>query len=193
MIVYQTTNLINGKIYIGQDSKGRKGYLGAGKYLLYAIKKYGKENFKKETLERCLTKEELSEREIYWIKKLSSKVPNGYNIADGGGGILGFRFSKKQKEKLSRIARNNKKMMEHIASLGRAWKGKKLTPAQCQIRSEANKNKIVSKASREKMSEAKKGIIPWNKGKTGVYLEEALKRMANSQRGVTPWNKGRRK
>ena len=42
-IIYQTTNLINNKIYIGkhQTSDLDDGYLGSGKLLLQAIKKYG--------------------------------------------------------------------------------------------------------------------------------------------------------
>lgn len=47
MVIYKTTNLINGKIYIGQDSKDRPNYYGSGKLIHRAIKKYGKENFKK--------------------------------------------------------------------------------------------------------------------------------------------------
>ena len=50
MVIYKTTNLINGKIYIGQDSKNNPKYLGSGVIFLKAIKKYGKENFVKETL-----------------------------------------------------------------------------------------------------------------------------------------------
>jgi len=55
-IVYQTTNLINNKIYVGVHKvKGGMnskfdGYLGSGKYLNSSIKKYGKDNFKRETL-----------------------------------------------------------------------------------------------------------------------------------------------
>ena len=39
--------------------------------------------------------------------------------------------------------------------------------------------------TRKKQSEAKKGIIPWNKGKTEVYSEESLKKMSLSQKQNT--------
>ncbi len=84
MIIYKTTNLINGKIYIGQDSNNNPTYYGSGKLLKIAIKKYGKENFKKEILEECKNEGHLNEREIFWIHNCDSinrKV--GYNISDG--------------------------------------------------------------------------------------------------------------
>lgn len=51
-IVYKTTNLINGKYYIGHHrSKVLNDiYLGSGAALICAIKKYGKQNFARENL-----------------------------------------------------------------------------------------------------------------------------------------------
>jgi len=98
MIIYKTTNLINGKSYVGQQSTDIKTYLGSGKILEFAIKKYGVENFKKEIIEECLTREELNKREIYWIKKLNPE----YNLHEGGyGGYNKFavRANKKKKGK----------------------------------------------------------------------------------------------
>ena len=87
MIIYKTTNLINGKFYIGKDANNRDYYLGSGSILNKAIKKYGKENFKKEILEKCNSLEELCEREIFWIKELDATNETiGYNIAKGGLG-----------------------------------------------------------------------------------------------------------
>jgi len=85
MIIYKTTNLINGKIYIGKDKINKDRYFGSGTILKNAIKKYKKKNFKKEILEHCDNEDHLNEREKYWIKKLKSQDRNiGYNI-DGGG------------------------------------------------------------------------------------------------------------
>ena len=82
MIIYKTTNLINGNFYIGQDSKNNPNYLGSGTLLNKAIKKYGKENFVKEIIECCDSKQQLNEREIFWILELKPI----YNIAIGGSG-----------------------------------------------------------------------------------------------------------
>lgn len=87
MIIYKTTNLINGKIYVGKDARSRPTYLGSGLILRKAIAKYGAENFKKETLETCSTLNKLNDREKYWIEHLKSNVNSiGYNLTTGGIG-----------------------------------------------------------------------------------------------------------
>jgi len=87
MIIYKTTNLINGKFYIGKDSKNDPNYLGSGHILKRSIKKHGKDNFKKEVIEVCTSEEHLNERERYWIKFLLCRErPDCYNIGEGGMG-----------------------------------------------------------------------------------------------------------
>jgi hypothetical protein len=68
--VYKTTNKINGKKYIGSHyGKTDDEYLGSGLLISRAIKKYGKENFKKEILEIQSNKQLMLERESYWLNK----------------------------------------------------------------------------------------------------------------------------
>lgn len=87
MIIYKTTNLVNGKIYIGKDSLNDPQYFGSGLILNRAIKKYGIQSFRKDILEQCKTPQELDEREQYWIRELNSTDRSiGYNIAKGGTG-----------------------------------------------------------------------------------------------------------
>lgn len=85
MIIYKTTNRINGKVYIGQDKNNNPSYYGSGKKIQSAIKKYGKENFIKEILEECIDEKHMNEREIYWISYYKSQDRKiGYNISEGG-------------------------------------------------------------------------------------------------------------
>ena len=86
MIIYKTTNLSDGKYYVGKDTKNNPNYLGSGLKLQRAVKKYGKENFKKEILEYC-TSTDIDSREIFWIDKLNATNPKyGYNLTKGGSG-----------------------------------------------------------------------------------------------------------
>jgi len=96
-----TVNKINGKIYIGQDRYNNVLYLGSGLLLKQAFIKYGKHNFEKIIIERCLNKEHLNEREKYWILFYNSKDKNiGYNITDGGTG--GDTFSENPNKEITR-------------------------------------------------------------------------------------------
>lgn len=86
--IYKTTNLINGKIYVGlhQNTEFNENYFGSGKLLKKAVKKYGLTNFECEVIEWCETKEKLAQREVHWISKLEAKVKGtGYNLHEGGG------------------------------------------------------------------------------------------------------------
>jgi hypothetical protein len=87
MVIYLVTNLVNNKKYIGMDSINCPYYLGSGLYIKKAIKKYGRENFKKEILQVCSSKKELIEAEKYWIDFYDA-VSNKkfYNIREGGQG-----------------------------------------------------------------------------------------------------------
>lgn len=80
-----TENLINGKKYIGADSKNNPKYIGSGILMKSAIKKYGRENFVKTIIEECSSIEELDNREKFWIEYYEA-VNNEqfYNLTEGG-------------------------------------------------------------------------------------------------------------
>ena len=87
------TNLVNGKIYIGKDSKNRKNYFGSGKAIKNSILKYGIENFKKEVIDEAESLGELNDKETYWIKFHKSYIPEiGYNRSLGGDGNWDLSF-----------------------------------------------------------------------------------------------------
>lgn len=87
MVIYETINLVNGKRYIGKDKYNDPKYLGSGTLLKKAIKKYGRDNFKKIILEYCESEEQLNEREQYWIAIFNAqKSSKYYNIIHGGSG-----------------------------------------------------------------------------------------------------------
>ena len=86
MIIYEIKNKINNKVYIGQYSRNDfESYWGSGNLIKAAIQKYGIENFEKSILETCSTKEELDEKEKYWIQ-IKDSIKTGYNLTEGGTG-----------------------------------------------------------------------------------------------------------
>lgn len=212
MVIYKITNLIDGIIYVGQDSKNRPTYYGSGLLIKRAIKKFGKENFKKEILEYCNTKEELNRREIFWIKELNSKE-KGYNICGGGQG----QNSEEIKEKFS----NNRKGINNIMygknhtddvkkMISENNKGRKWTKERKELsrnymlnrKFSEEKNKEIFKKISEKLKgkpkseETKRKLSLANMGKTsprkGVKMsEESKKKLSESAKGRIPWNKGR--
>jgi len=86
--VYQTTNLMNNKFYIGAHSTDNLNddYCGSGTNINRAIEKYGREFFKKEILYIFETPEEMfaKEKEIVTLDFL--KRSDVYNIVEGGYG-----------------------------------------------------------------------------------------------------------
>jgi group I intron endonuclease len=82
--IYLVTNTINGKQYVGQTiTKYSK--LGHGHAVRDAYKKYGRKNFTYETIVSGISCEMfLDYAEKFWIDKLNTVVPNGYNLETGG-------------------------------------------------------------------------------------------------------------
>jgi len=113
-VVYKITNLINGKIYIGQTisdlrhrfAQHKCGSGGDSKTsirLYNAIKKYGKENFIIEALYSAFDSESLNKAEVLLIAAHNSTNPDfGYNIQTGGGNTnIGRKWSEESKRKMS--------------------------------------------------------------------------------------------
>lgn len=90
-LIYKITNSINGKFYIGahQTVNIDDGYMGSGKALHAAYKKYGAENFTKEVILICSSAEEMYavEKDLVQTNKINKK---SYNLMEGGKG--GFNY-----------------------------------------------------------------------------------------------------
>ena len=106
-ILYKTINLVNNKYYIGihRTTNIDDGYLGSGTILKIAIKKYGKDNFKRITLAKASSYDELVllEREI--VNEEFLKKPDTYNMELGGSG--GKVWSKEMRDNMSTSLKNS--------------------------------------------------------------------------------------
>jgi group I intron endonuclease len=147
-IIYKTTNLVNGKIYVGQhliqpETSANDNYLGSGCLIQRSIKKYGKENFKREILEFC-EDNNINQREIFWINELNSNnLKIGYNIANGGEG--GDNLS-------------NHPDLENIKiKISNAGKGRKFSEETRKKMSFSQKGRVISKNHRDKIRDTLKG------------------------------------
>lgn len=153
MIVYKITNLINNKIYIGRDKHERSTYYGSGKLIIAAIKKYGKENFKKEIIDKASTIEELNEKEIFWIEKLEARnLSIGYNLQKGGQGGDWNSLTEDQKNHIRKRAgetsKNRKHSAEQIAKMRIAMKGKNTGKRSLETREKMSLKRRGIKAKR---------------------------------------------
>ena len=104
-------------------------------YLFAAMHKHGLDRFQIEQIDAGNTPEQALWLEAWWIKRLGTKAPLGYNLTDGGQGTVGRKHSPE---------------------------------------------------ARKRMSDAKKGISPWNKGKvTGALSAQHRSNIANACKGRT--------
>jgi group I intron endonuclease len=148
-ILYQTTNDLNGRIYVGvhrlTDTFDSKRYLGSGYALKPAIKKYGRANFSRITLAEfsCVEDAYLAEAEM--VTQEFIERPDTYNICLGGygGGIQ----TPEMRAKLSAVKKGKKFTEEHKKKLSKAKKGRKLSPEHI-----AKLGKLKSKETLEKIS-----------------------------------------
>jgi len=90
--IYKATNTINGKYYIGKHKTKKQDdmYYGSGKAILLAIKKYGKDNFKKEILYELNSQEEMNEKERSIVNQDIVNDSMSYNMMLGGQGSLDY-------------------------------------------------------------------------------------------------------
>ena len=169
--IYLTTNLVNGKKYIGQHTSEifDNSYYGSGVVLLKALKKYGKENFSIEIIEECNTDAELNEKEMYYIEKYDAvKNRNYYNTSYGG----------ESNSKHMKIM-YNEELDDVIMS------------AECNIKYYENLGYRLgmrphSKESIENYKKAKKNKIPITDGYITRYIDK-------SEEMPIGWRKGRHK
>lgn len=157
-------------------------------YLSNAIKKYGKNHFSIEEIGKYSNLEGLNDAEEYFIAWHNSLAPNGYNIRLGGNNSS---LSKETKLKISvklkgRSGWNKGKKMdkEFCIKNSLAHKGKRL--------SEEHKQKLRGPRS-DSFKAIMSRVLMGNKNTLGYkHSNESKLKISLARRGRTPWNKGRK-
>jgi len=156
-ILYKTTNGINGKIYIGchQTEDIYDNYMGSGKILKRAIKKYGIENFTKEILECFDDPDDMFSMESKVVNEDFVKRADTYNIKTGGYG--GWTYLNSGSDK-------------HIERCRKA--GKKTYEKGLKLWNESNDHEIKKQRS----------IYAGNTFRGRKHTEESKKKISESQK-----------
>ena len=173
-IIYKATNKTNGKIYIGQTTKSLKRRIKYHKYnskktdnhFMRAVKKYGTSGFDWKIICDDILKEYLDEYEIFYIDFYSS-YKYYYNSDLGGKGVRGYKYSAKDRKKISDGRKGKKLSEETKRKISKALTGRKRPPFSKETREAMSRGQRGKKGHTE---ESKKKISEANKGeKNGMY------------------------
>ena len=187
--VYKITNPL-GRIYIGQTVhfKNRMSCYKNGHYknqprLKNSFKKYGWDAHNVEILQECL-RADLDRLEVYYIELYNTfDTENGLNLHSGGknnrraakesleksgnslrGRVVSSETRKLISERVKQKLIDNPEIRKKISEAGRGRIVSEATRQKHRNRSSFWLGKKMPASSREKMSLAKKGKTPWNKG-----------------------------
>lgn len=146
--LYKITNKCNEKIYIGihQTCNIDDNYMGSGKLLKAAMKKYGKEYFIKEILEIFDNEDEMVRREQELVTLEFISNDNNYNIMPGG------KFGSFERNNLT--FKGNKHSPETIEKIRNSSIGRRHSVETKIKMSENNFSKINPEKQREHAKQA---------------------------------------
>lgn len=176
-IVYKVTNLIDGKVYIGQTvqtlRRRRRAHenLSAkpSTYFHRALAKHGFANFSWEIVDNCASKQSLHAREQYWIDHCACMAPAGYNSAEGG---KGGAYLESHKQRISEALKGRVVSAETRQKQSRMRKGMKMPPSAIEKfkARTGEKNSFFGKTHAE---ETKRLIGAKSKGRNWATGEKA--------------------
>lgn len=165
-VIYKIQHRESGKIYVGKTSRTldermnehtKKSRATSNSYIDRAISKYGIDAFDVDVIEECDSEEKLNEREIYWIAFYNCKKPNGYNLTDGGEGVIGYKAPPELSARLSKMRKGRPNTPEQRAKISATLKGKIFSPETCAKISTAKMGHTVSSETRKKLRNANLG------------------------------------
>jgi len=187
-VVYHAFCETNGKSYVGKTTYDfefyKRGYKLAAvsdkpttRIFIKALRKYGFNAFKWTVLVEDDDNEFLCFMEQRWIKRLGTKMPNGYNHTDGGEGNTGWNPSDETRSKMSESAKRKIITEAHRRKMSESQIGHETTEETRKKISEAHIGKTHSEETKKKISEVKKGI-------GHKQTQETKKKISESKKGI---------
>lgn len=172
--VYKITNNINSKFYIGKHTHNIKvidKYYGGGNLIHKAIKKYGKQNFKKEIIAYYKTSNCALIGESQILTYDVVKDINCYNLKPGGegGSVRGRKMSNESITKRTMAQRGLKRSDEFRIQLGNRRRGSKHTELSLKKMSAAQSGKNNANYGKPRTEETKQKISNSQKGENGYW------------------------
>lgn len=170
--IYRFVNFINAKMYIGSAvnlQNRKKNHLimlrngnHYNKYLQSAWNKYGERNILFEVLEYVDLKENLIEKEQFWIDKFKSyNREKGYNLSPTAGSPLGVKHTEETKAKVQKAKENLVRTSEWNNNIAKALTGMKATSTAKENISKALTGRSLSFEHAEKIGNYKRDLEKW--------------------------------
>jgi len=163
MIAYLVTSLATGGITRNALSQRWRRHVSDARRdfrngpLQRAIKKYGSGSFKIKHIASARNWSDLCATEVELVKEHQTRAPHGYNLTDGGEGIVGYIYAPELVARIAAKNRGRKHTPEAIALIAAASRGCKFLPSHGAAISAARKGKPLSPEHCKKLSLAKIG------------------------------------
>jgi len=173
--IYCITNKITNKQYVGKTERDCKTRWREHQnsafiyhidvYLYRSMRKYGILNFEFKIID-MIENDLICDKEMYWISKLSTLAPKGYNLTSGGEGKCGYVVSEETRHKISIANKGKKKRPRRFP----------MTLEQRHRSSLSHTGKVMSEETIAKMKESLSHAT-WH------FSDEARKKISETHKG----------
>ena len=184
--IYAIIDGTNDFEYIGQTTKTVeerfKQHAQADSYIGHVIRAHGEDLFVVAVLKVCHSKDELDFWERHFIKSRNTKAPNGYNLTDGGDGVVGW--TDEMRARVSEANTGKKRTSEQRANISAAQVERFKDPAEREKISASKRGEKHPNYGKHRSAETRKRISEAHKGKT--FTPEHCEHISEAKKGQIP-------